>query len=515
MPEAFNLRRMLEEIAEDEIVSKSKRTKVSQADIKKLLKEKRGDREEPRAETESDSSSGPPPSVPIRSEIEGPEKTIQQDQLAGINGPSTDCTDLFSLEPTPGSPAEKPPGDPSSLGGGGRSILHLSDGVLPARILLKYRIIPLRVGERVLELAMENPEDLAAIYDVEILTGRRVEPVRVPGEVLDRSLRLFSVHRMVAGFDPASVGESRENGLLATLLELLVISEGSDLLITQGTSPWIKTTGHMESTGLPAVTVLDCVRCAKSLMSEEHWERFLSEGIATFSHQDPVHGRFRVQVFRERGAPSLVIRRIPTSIPTLEELGLPSWVEELALSSSGFVIISGGAGHGKTTTLHAMVNHINQQRVSRIITLEDPAEFLHRPARSQIIQREIGRDVGSQREGIRQAMKQGAHVIVLGELTSSGAFLEALAAAESGRLVLTTFEAGCATKVWHRLIHTVPNPLRSQALFMMESTAPIVLAQKLLSTGFGAGTRLDCRRLERPSEMGQLLNSRGSQSKSQ
>jgi twitching motility protein PilT len=514
MPEAFNLRRMLAEIAEDEKVSTSKRTKVSQADIKKLLMEKRGDREETPAGNESGFSPDPPPSVPVPDELEGTDNTIQQDQLAGINATSSAPPDPLSRDTPPRSPAEISRDDLSSPGCG-RPILHMSDGVLPARIILKYRVIPLRVGERVLELAMENPEDLAAIYDVEILTGRRVEPVKVRREVLDRSLRLFSVDRMVAGFAPASAGEPRENGLLSTLLDMLVVSEGSDLLITQGASPWIKTPGHMESTGLPAVTALDCVRCAKSLMTEEHWEHFLAEGIATFSHQDPVHGRFRVQVFRERGAPSLVIRRVHDPIPTIGELGLPSWVAELALSSSGFIIVGGAAGHGKTTTIHAMVNHINQQKVSRIITLEDPVEVLHRPANSQIIQREIGRDVGSQREGIRQAMKQGAHVIVLGELTSSGAFLEALAAAESGRLVLTTFEAGCTSKVWHRLIHAVPHPLRPRALSMMESTAPIVLAQKLLSTGFGSGARPDCRKLDCASEMGELLNSPGSHSKSQ
>lgn len=511
MPEAFNLRRMLAEIAEDEKVSTSKRTKVSQADIKKLLTEKRGDLEESRTENAPGSSPDPPPSAAIPEEREGTDKTIQEGQLAGINAAPSDSPDPLLSDSAPRGPAELSGNNPNL--GCCRPILQISDGVLPARIILKYRIIPLRVGQRVLELAMENPEDLAAIYDVEILTGRRVEPVKVQREVLDRSLRLFSVDRMIAGFDPASAQERRENGLLTTLLELLVVSEGSDLLITQGTSPWIKTPVHMESTGLPAVTVLDCVRCAKSLMSEEHWERFLTEGIATLSHQDAVHGRFRVQVFRERGAPSLIIRRIPSPIPTIEELGLPSWVEDLALSSSGLIIVSGAAGHGKTTTIHAMVNHINQHRASRIITLEDPVEVLHSPAKSQIIQREIGRDVASQREGIRQATKQGAHVIVPGELTSSGAFLEALAAAESGRLVLTTFEAGSTRKVWHRLIHAVPPPLRPRALSMMECTAPIVVAQKLLSDGSGSGVRPDCRKLEPASEMGELLNSPGSHSR--
>ena len=508
MPEAFNLRRMLEEITDDEKVSTSRRTKVSQADIQKLLAEKMGEGQGSRLESDLNRTPGTSPSMPVEESSGGEGKSRHP-----VQGGRHQSDASEGLGPAPAE--DIPPGQAGTEKGGipnqcgGRPILRISDGVLPARIILKYRIIPLRLGERVLELAMENPDDLAVIYDVEILTGRRVEPVKVRREVLERSLRLFSVDRMVAGFEPTAAREQSDAGLLPTLLELLVVSEGSDLLITQGSAPWIKTTVHMESTGLPAVTALDCVRCAKSLMTEERWERFLSEGVVTFSHQSPVHGRFRVQVFKERGAPSLVIRRIPNPMPTIEELGLPSWVDELALSSSGFVIISGPAGHGKTTTLHAMVHRMNTHRACHIVTLEDPVEVLHRSLKSQIIQREIDNDVGSRREGIRQAMRQGAHVIVVGELNSSGVFLQALAAAESGRLVLATFEASASSNALHQLIHAVPSPLHPHVLSMMESTSVVIVAQKLVSSGLGSGVRADCRKLESASELDELRKSLG------
>jgi len=503
MPEAFNLRRMLQEIAEDEKISTSKRAKVSQADIQKMLKERRRNRRESAVEAESTDSSGTSPSAPVERMEKG------KGGLPYPEGPRGNQADPGGDMDRP--PAEKAPHDRRvlhsehpSVPGVGRPILQISDGVLPARIILKYRVIPLRVGERVLELAMEDPDDLSVIYDVEVLTGRRVEPVRVEREVLERSLRLFQVDGTEVP-DSAPRLDPDESHLLRNLLEVLVVSEASDLLIAQGSSPWLKTPAHMESTGLPAVTALDCVRLAKSLMNEERWERFLTDGVVSFSHQDLVHGLFRVQVFRERGAPSLVIRRCLNPLPTIEELGLPSWVEELALSESGLVIVSGPSGHGKTTTLHAMIHEINRQKTCHVVAIEDPVEFLHRSLKSQIIQRELGRDVRSGREGIRQAMQQGAHVIVLGELSSAGVFLQALAAAESGRLVLTTLDSSSPSGCLDQLIHTVPKALHSQILSMAENTELVVVAQKLLVQGIGYRMHPQCQRVDARPEMQKLL----------
>lgn len=503
MPEAFNLRRMLEEIAEDEKVSTSKRTKVSQADIQKLLKDRNRERQDASPEGDRSSVSDGSSSRDAEGRAAGNDRQPYPEARRGsVGDPSGICGET-SIEQ---HPLSQPTPHPDNLvgSGTGRPILKISDGVLPARVIRKYRVIPLYVGERVIELAMENPDDLAVIYEVEVLTGRRVEPVRVQREVMERSLRLFRVHGM-EDLRPAATDEPGTADAFRSLLEMLVISEGSDLLIAQGSSPWIKTPVHMESTGMPAVTALDCVRFAKSLMNEDRWEKFLAEGVVSFSHEDPAYGRFRVQVFRERGAPSLVVRRIPHPLPTLEELGLPSWIEELALSESGLVIVSGPSGHGKTTTLHAMVHRLNRLKTRHIVTIEDPIEIVHHPVKSQIIQREIGRDVASRREGIRQAMQQGAHVIVVGELNASGVFLQALSAAASGRLVLTTLDSGPSNRGIHQVVHTVPAPLHSSVLSMLENTKVVIVAQKLLTSGLGSGARPECHRVENTKELEELF----------
>lgn len=499
MPEAFNLRRMLEEIVEDEKVSTSKRTKVSQADIKKLIMEQRKDRSGSSDDAEASSTDGHAPTDAVPHDRHDRMETGSDPERTRSSGyhPTSSRPPLpLPGESRKGTPAERLD-DGGKEGADSRAMHHqISDGTLPARIILKHRVIPLRVGNRVIELAMEDPRDQTTIQDVENLTGRRVEPVKVEPELLERSLQLFSVGRTEEGFDSASSWEPKAPGFLPTLLEMLVISEGSDLLITQGASPWIKTPLHMETTGLPPVTALDCVRCAKSLMNEGRWERFLAEGVVTLAYQDPVHGRFRVQVYREKGAPSLVLRHIPRRIPTPEELGLPAWAGDLSRLTNGLIVLCSPSGHGKTTTLHALVHQINQQRACHIITLEDPVEVLHEPVRSQISQREIGKDVGTQRHAIKQAVKLGAHVIAVGELTSPGALLEALGAAQSGRLVLAAFEAGGARQALDQLIHSVPRPLQSHAISMMEDVNITVVAQKLLSTGHGAGARPVCEKLQ-------------------
>jgi twitching motility protein PilT len=192
----------------------------------------------------------------------------------------------------------------------------------------------------------------------------------------------------------------------------------------------------------------------------------------------------------------MVIRHIPDPLPTMEELGLPGWLEDTTKAAAGLIIITGPSGHGKTTTLHALVHGINARRATHIVTVEDPVEFVHRSMMSTVSQREIGTDVGSCREGIRQARRHGANVIVVGELRSPEAFLEALAAAQAGRLVLTTLEAAEPRQALKRLVGSVPAQWKSEAESMIGEGKILIVAQKLLQERDGAGGRLVCEKLE-------------------
>ncbi len=506
MPEAFNLRRMLDEIVEDEKVSTSKHKKVSQEDIKRLLSERDSNRQESR---ESGTFHSFDPSTPA--------EPVDHSRVNEPQGEKPGC----------------PPGEESAaiesfcrLAGGflqgcGHAARHadiyssIDDlgqfrfpvNALPCRILLKYRAIPLHVGDRVIELAMESPEDTAAIYQVETLTGKRVEPVRLDPGYLSHILDRLSAERVPAGYGPVDSRGYEEDSILSPLFEMLVNSEGSDLIITDGASPWLKTPLRMERTGFPEVTAIECVRYAKSLMNEDQWEQFLARGFARFSRENRAHGRFRVQVWRVRSVPSLVIRHIPDPIPTLDELGLPEWLKGITEAASGLIVIAGPSGHGRTTTLHALAHRINSCRTRHIVILEDPLEHLHRPAMSQISQREIGKDVTSYVEGIKQARRYGADVIVVGELSSPEVIMESLAAAQSGRLVLTTLEACNTGQALQHLIDVVPMPRKSKAKSLLEEVPFLILAQKLLIDEYGGTVRPVCEKLEGSSKLGELPKS--------
>ncbi len=495
MSAVFNLRRMLDEVLEDERVSTSKTKRVSQEDIKRLLNE----RQKRRCESCDPMTSGSiDSSIPPEQSESSPGSGSREPQNIIERG--SELAVIGMRRHLSGGMLQ---GDGNASGheGDGHPSPHsrrfpIPPDVIPVRIILKYRVIPLRVGIRVIELAMENPSDGAAVHEVEILTGKRVEPVRVDPEVLNRVLESLSAERMPTGPGSAFSPRPPVSGPLSSLLEILVISEGSDLLISQGDSPWIRTSVGMERTGLPVVEPLECVQYARSMMKEAQWERFLAEGFVRFSWESAAHGRFRVQVFRERSVPSLVLRRVADPLPTMEELGLPQWLEDMTQAISGLIIITGPSGHGKTTTLHALVHRINAGRACQIVTLEDPIEHVHRSIMSTVCQREVGADVGSWREGIKQARRHGADVIVVGELCSSEAFLEALASAQAGCLVLSTLEAAEPVQVLNRLIDSVPVSLKSGAEFMMGEGTLLIVAQKLLPTPDGAGVRLVCERPE-------------------
>jgi twitching motility protein PilT len=492
MAQAFSLRKMLAEIAEDERYTTSKRRKVSQADIRKLLME----RQKGLPAAEASSENPPGDSTPFPGQ--DPAVTAAWDS----ESTSMPVSDVPSPMPSPlGEPREGTGRDPGGLfhcttpQTDRRHVDQAFLSVIPPRLLLQLRMIPLCVENRVIHMAMENPDDWKAIQDVEILTERRVNVVRVDSGWLKEQLGRLEEGQSRSWFESAGSRNPEDNGILSILLEMLVIFEGSDLLIGQGMVPRIKTPQQLEDSGLPAVSAMECVQCAQSLMSEAQWERFLREGSMTFSWQDPVQGLFRIHATRERNAPSLVIHRIPASLPSFEDLGLPSWMEEMTTLSSGLVVFTGPPGNGKTTTLHAVVSEINRRRSCNIVMLEEPVEYLHSPGKSHICQREIGRDVENYEKGIKDASRHSVDVIVVGHLVFPEVFMDALAAARSGHLVLTTCEAIDTTAAVELMIQGVPRSVHPYGLPLMDDTRLCIVAQKLLPTLSGGTVIPVCERL--------------------
>jgi twitching motility protein PilT len=220
------------------------------------------------------------------------------------------------------------------------------------------------------------------------------------------------------------------------LLQYLLTERGSDLLVKVGSPPCIRRNGKLERTDLEPLGPTDVEALAKELLTPIKAAEFQKTGETDLAHSVPGLGRFRVNVYRQRGSVSLAIRRVVPGAPSIADLGVPNVVAELAASRDGLVIISGPAASGKTTTAAAMIDHINGTQPRHIVTIEDPIEVLHADREAIVSQREVGADTVDTVDALRRVARQDADVIFISNLMEGDAIAEALAVAAAGRLVI-------------------------------------------------------------------------------
>ena len=221
-------------------------------------------------------------------------------------------------------------------------------------------------------------------------------------------------------------------------------------------------------------------------------KEFESAGEADFSYAVPGLSRFRVNAFRQRDTVAIACRAIPFAVRTVEDLGLPEVIRTLASEQRGIVLLTGTTGSGKSTTLAAMVDHINSTRARNIITLEDPIEYLHRDKRSIISQREVGMDTESFARAMRRVLRQDPDVILIGEMRDEETVRTALSAAETGHLVLSTLHTLDATETVNRIIDFSPPHLQQQVRVMLAATVRGVVGQRLVPRADGSGRAAVC-----------------------
>jgi twitching motility protein PilT len=217
-----------------------------------------------------------------------------------------------------------------------------------------------------------------------------------------------------------------------------------------------------------------------SIADEHHLTEFEEQGESDFSYELPGVARFRVSAFRQRGSVSIALRSIPFQVSTIDELGLPPVVRTLADEPRGIVLLTGTTGSGKSTTLAAMIDHINATKARHVVTLEDPIEYLHRDKLSIINQREIGADSKSFAGAMRRVLRQDPDVILIGEMRDEETVRTALSAAETGHLVLSTLHTLDATETINRIIDFFPPHLQQQARVMLASTLRGAISQRLV-----------------------------------
>jgi len=272
--------------------------------------------------------------------------------------------------------------------------------------------------------------------------------------------------------------------------ELLISAyknEASDLHVTVNSPPIYRINGQLISFEKQLLSSEDTLKMAKGLMKSDDWDYFLERGEFDFSYSIRDVARFRVNAFRQRGEVSFVARVIPTDVPTLEQLAMPATLKQLAEKSQGLVLVTGPTGSGKTTTLAAMIDYMNEHESKHIITLEDPIEYLHTHKMSIVHQREVGLDTKQFANGLRAALRQDPDVILVGEMRDLETISTAITAAETGHLVLATLHTNSAAQTINRIIDVFPPYQQSQVRIQLASVLEGIISQRLLRDTSGTG----------------------------
>ncbi len=254
----------------------------------------------------------------------------------------------------------------------------------------------------------------------------------------------------------------------------------SDLHLSAGQPPLLRIHGDLQRTEHAALTPENVLELTNAIMSEEQRQRFKEEHEVDFACELPGKGRFRVNVFVQSRGPGAVLRTIPTQIPSLDSLNMPPIIKELCNRERGLILVTGPTGSGKSTTLAAMVDIINETWDAHILTVEDPIEFVHPPKRCLVNQREVGPHTHSFSNALRSALREDPDVILVGEMRDLETISLALTAAETGHLVFGTLHTSSAPKTIDRIIDVFPSGQQGQIRTMLSESLEAVVAQTLL-----------------------------------
>src|SRR5436190_2688389 len=301
-------------------------------------------------------------------------------------------------------------------------------------------------------------------------------------------------------------------------LRYLIASEGSDLHLKVPSPPLVRLHGKLEPIpGLEPLSPGDTIGAVQEMLHDPNkLAEFEAENEVDFSYSMEGLARFRVNAFYQRGTVSVVMRAIPVNIKSVEELNLPSVISRLAEEERGIILLTGTTGSGKSTTLAAMIDHMNRTMHKHIVTIEDPIEFLHRDRNSIINQREVGQDTASFKRALRRVLRQDPDVILVGEMRDEETVHTALSAAETGHLVLSTLHTVDAPETVNRIIDVFPPHQQQQARAMIAGTLKGIVSQRLVKTADGQGRVACCEVLRTtgrvkdmimiPEETGKLID---------
>jgi twitching motility protein PilU len=264
------------------------------------------------------------------------------------------------------------------------------------------------------------------------------------------------------------------------LLRAMVAKKASDLFITAGFPPAFKLDGKMTPVSNQSLTPQHTQELARSLMNDKQAQEFEGKKECNFAINPPGIGRFRVNAFVQQQRVGMVLRTITTTIPKMDDLGLPPVLKDVAMTKRGLVIMVGGTGSGKSTTLAAMIGYRNENSYGHIITIEDPIEYVHDHKNCLITQREVGVDTDSWEDALKNTLRQAPDVILIGEIRERETMEHAIAFAETGHLCMGTLHANSANQALDRIINFFPEERRAQLLMDLSLNLKALVSQRLI-----------------------------------
>ena len=271
------------------------------------------------------------------------------------------------------------------------------------------------------------------------------------------------------------------------LLKALVEKDGSDLFITVGFPPAMKIHGKVTPVSKTKLTAENAKALCQSLMNDKQLKEYEATKECNFAVAPEGIGRFRANAFVQQGHSGLVLRVIETDVPNIDKLKLPEVLKDIVMTKNGLVIMVGGTGSGKSTSLAAMIDHRNDNTYGHIITIEDPIEYVHPHKKSIIMQREVGVDTDDWEIALKNTLRQAPDVILLGEIRDRETMEFAIAFAETGHLAMATLHANSANQALDRIINFFPEERKSQLLMDLSLNLKSVISQRLLKTTDGKG----------------------------
>jgi twitching motility protein PilU len=273
---------------------------------------------------------------------------------------------------------------------------------------------------------------------------------------------------------------------LVDFLEKMVAVKASDMFVTAGMPVAAKINGEMTPIDETPLTDAASLKLVLSAMNDKQQQEFMSSKECNFAIANEA-GRFRVSAFWQRDCAGMVVRRIITKIPNVDDLGLPPIMKEVIMSKRGLVLFVGGTGTGKSTSLAALLGYRNRNAKGHILTIEDPIEFVHEHHKSLITQREVGIDTESFAAALKSSLRQAPDVILIGEIRSQDTMEYALSFAETGHLCIATLHANNANQAIDRIMHLVPKEMHQKLLFDLSLNLRGIVAQQLIPTADGHG----------------------------